>query len=72
MKPKSTSVYHVWAPRIGAHKLIRVIKKIVQKTQTVPSSSLIYCNNYGVVDIEIKTIKKKVKIEFTIQCKQSI
>ena len=44
MRPKWTTVYHVWEPRIWAPKPIRVTKKIVEQTQIV-SSPFIYRNN---------------------------
>ena len=48
LRPKSTTVYHVWVP-----KLLRIITKKTQKTQIAPSSSLMCSNNYSVINIVI-------------------
>ena len=34
-------------------------------TQMVPSSPLMYRNNYSVIDISIKPTKKQVNVDFT-------
>ena len=39
-----------------------------KKSQIVPSPSLLYCNNYVVINIVIKT-NNQVNVELTPECK---
>ena len=53
------AIYCLGSTNFDAH-IYRGNRKILSKeTKLVPSLSLIYCNNYCVVDVAIKTIKNR-------------
>ena len=40
----------------------------MKKTQIIPYSSLMCCNNYSVINTVVKSTKKQVYIEFIPEC----